>query len=124
MLTSCLQTGLNWPRSCAPFEIVVVPGSKAGEDDVRQVYDTLPTAVEGQPDAVIDDRDGTLVQKLKDADLIGYPVIVALGRDWEQEKKVEVQCRRLKFKDSVPLGEVSRVASGLLERVDGVHTGA
>lgn len=102
--------GLNWPRVIAPFEVIVVP-SRGLEDAAAEVYDRIVASSpesrssarphhtatdEGAIDVIIDDRKRDLAWKLGDADLIGYPVIVVVGRSWRTERKCEVQCRRLK----------------------------
>ncbi|KAF2833222.1 prolyl-tRNA synthetase [Ophiobolus disseminans] len=102
--------GLNWPRAIAPFEVVVLSAPKGEEvGDAEEVYDALGG------DVVLDDRvDKGLGWKLRDADLIGYPVVVVLGRGWRERREVEVQCRRLDVKRDVGLGEVREVVEGLL----------
>ncbi|KAK7193469.1 prolyl-tRNA synthetase [Paraphaeosphaeria sporulosa] len=95
------SAGLNWPRAVAPFEVVVVTAPKVDDADAVCVYDAL----EGI-DAVIDDRAGkSLGWKLRDADLIGYPVVVVLGKSWKSGQ-VEVQCRRLGVKKVVERGRL------------------
>ena len=95
--------GLNWPRVMAPFEAVVIPAPGL-DDDAKMVLDTLsseatPTASAiphtSSIDAVLDDRPKAMAWKLKDADLIGYPILVVLGKAWRKDRKCEVQCRRL-----------------------------
>jgi prolyl-tRNA synthetase len=102
-------TGLNWPRAIAPWEVVVVCNhSTEGES----VYDVLQQA---GVDVVLDDRGGRgLGWKLKDADLIGYPVVVVVGRGWENGL-VEVQCGRKEVKKEVKVEEVKEVVGELLE---------
>lgn len=114
--------GLNWPRCIAPFEAVVM-ASEVFMRDGESVYDALTQEFVGQDrvkpiDAIWDDRDKDMPWKLKDADLIGYPVLVVLGRSWKVARKVEVQCRRLGVREDVEVGEVRRVVEGLLERVE------
>ncbi len=36
--------------------------------------------------------------KMKDADLVGYPVVVVVGKYWAEHGECEVQCRRLGIK--------------------------
>jgi prolyl-tRNA synthetase len=98
--------GLNWPRVIAPFEVVIVPGP--GAEGVDDVYDELATGP--KIDAAIDDREQPIPWRLKDADLVGYPFIVVLGKRWRGEKVAELQCRRLGVKEEV-------VAERLAERV-------
>lgn len=105
--------GLNWPRVMAPFEAVIVP-IKGLEDHVVRVGDALDGI-----DCVIDDRQRDLGWKLRDADMIGYPVIIVIGRGWEHgEKMCEVQCRRLDgFKRNVPLEQLRSVVQDLLAKL-------
>ena len=118
--------GLNWPRIMAPFEVVVIPG-RGKEEAALQVFDRLSRHVETQPraspehvrvghdslDIILDDRVKELPWKLKDADLIGYPIIVLVGRAWVSGR-CEVQCRRRNFKEDVPLDDLQRVVWDLL----------
>ncbi|KAH0545001.1 hypothetical protein FGG08_000927 [Glutinoglossum americanum] len=126
------EKGLNWPRVIAPFEVVVVP-KKGLEKDAEDVYDALttnsklkesvlPSSELGRQaahiDAILDDRQRDLVWKLRDADLIGFPVIVVLGRAWQSDKRCEVQCRRLGgLKTEVPVDELPAVVSSLLTQM-------
>jgi prolyl-tRNA synthetase len=43
---------------------------------------------------------------MNDADLIGYPFIVVLGKAWKARGAVEVQCRRLGVKEEVALDDL------------------
>lgn len=69
----------------------------AEEKDIHDVYDMLSgRGGDEAMDVVLDDRSGkNLGWKMKDADLIGYPVVVVLGKRWKESREVEVQCRRL-----------------------------
>ncbi|KAI9752570.1 MAG: hypothetical protein M4579_005568 [Chaenotheca gracillima] len=125
------EKGLNWPRTMAPFEVVVI--SRKTTDDAGVVYDALMDDIrtdgtEDLPrtgrtdskaiDVVLDDRAKEFVWKLSDADLIGYPVIVVLGRAWTTAKKCEVQCRRLNgLKTEVPLDQLRGFVLSLLEQL-------
>ncbi|TGO27525.1 hypothetical protein BPAE_0040g00060 [Botrytis paeoniae] len=104
--------GLNWPRVMAPFEIVVVPG-KGLDEDALQIFDTLSAAA---MDPVVDDREVSIGWKMKDADLIGYPVIVLLGRKWK-EGLCEVQCRRLDVKKDVRVEDLKNFVGKLLNQL-------
>lgn len=129
-------TGLQWPRAIAPFEVAVLPAPGVDEADVVELYDELLSTssrdnkVVGEEgaaavdegvevrDVVLDDREGkSLGWKMKDADLIGYPVVCVLGRGWKEKREVEVQCRRLGVKEDVKVGDVKGVVAGLLARL-------
>ena len=114
------SNGLNWPRVIAPFEAIIIP-TKGLESEAPNVYDLL-TASKGWPsqspiDAILDDRERNFGWKLKDADMIGYPVIVILGRDWKKERKCEVQCRRLTVKESISADDLRSYVEQLLQRL-------
>jgi prolyl-tRNA synthetase len=111
--------GLNWPRVIAPYEAIILSTPHVEGGEPAQVYDALHEGGErGSVDVVMDDRVGkSLGWKLKDADLIGYPVIVVLGRGWKEKREVEVQCRRLGVKKEVGLSELRAEVLQLLEQL-------
>ncbi|TDZ22983.1 putative proline--tRNA ligase [Colletotrichum orbiculare MAFF 240422] len=57
-------------------------------------------------DAVLDDRRVPFGWKMKDADLVGYPVVVVIGRAWKEAGRCELQCRRLGVKETVALADI------------------
>lgn len=112
--------GLNWPRVMAPFETIIIP-TKGSESETANVYDLLTTN-KGQRsqepiDAILDDRKRDFGWKIKDADMIGYPIIVILGRDWKREGKCEVQCRRLNIKVLVSADDLKAFVAGLMQHL-------
>ncbi len=110
------ETGLNWPVAIAPYSCIVIPGRDANDDDALQVYHSI-NGLSGHGmgflDVVLDDRQRPLPWKLTDADLIGFPVIVLLGREWRSSGKVEVQCRRLGMKKAVEMADLPAVIGRL-----------
>ena len=118
----CDGKGLNWPRVMAPFEVVVVPIKGLNADAVA-IYDLLVQEKSDEDsnsriDAILDDRERTFGWKLADADLIGYPIIIVLGRNWPTERACEVQCRRLGgWRETVPKEKLREVVLSLLERL-------
>ncbi len=122
--------GLNWPRVIAPFEVVIVP-KKGLELDAERVYDeVISDGVSGDSvvsrnrgeelavDALLDDRERPIAWKLADADLVGYPVIVVVGRSWEKSGMCEVQCRRFDgLKIEVAFGDLKMYIRSLLNRL-------
>jgi prolyl-tRNA synthetase len=117
---SCLSDGkgLNWPRAIAPFEAVIVvqPSHAQRLQAAEQLYDQLSTTGLGVVDAILDDRDQGMGWKLKDADMIGYPVIVVIGKGFDHGK-VEVQCRRLKVKQDIDIRDAPSFVHNLLKQL-------
>lgn len=105
--------GLNWPAAIAPFQAVIVPG-KGNEADAEAVTRALGSSV----DSILDDRQKPMGWKLNDADLVGYPLIIVLGRAWKSQGKVELQCRRLGIKEEVQLElDAPNASGGLGQRI-------
>ncbi|KAL6168750.1 hypothetical protein ACJQWK_05124 [Exserohilum turcicum] len=111
--------GLNWPRAIAPYEVVVLGSSRIEEKEITEVYDILHGEARNEPmDVVLDDRTGrNLGWKQRDAHLIGYPVVVVLGRGWQEKKEVEVQCRRLGIKKDIGLHQLRSEVQALLHQL-------
>jgi prolyl-tRNA synthetase len=110
------KKGLNWPAAIAPYSCVVIPGKDADEGEAVQVYqqiDGIAGPERRVVDVVLDDRSKSLPWKMSDADLIGFPVIVLLGREWRNAKRVEVQCRRLGVRQAVEIADLPAVVAKL-----------
>ncbi|KAK3330273.1 hypothetical protein B0H66DRAFT_543291 [Apodospora peruviana] len=106
------EKGLNWPVAIAPYSCVVIPGRDAGDEDALRIYQDIIAASGPKTehlDVVIDDRQKSLPWKLTDADLVGFPLVVVLGREWLASKRVEIQCRRLGIKDVIGVNELPDV---------------
>ncbi|ORY66500.1 uncharacterized protein BCR38DRAFT_340587 [Pseudomassariella vexata] len=112
--------GLNWPRAIAPFEAIIIPGKDSSQEDAESVYDLLKNHHDpnAQPiDVVLDDTKGIFVARLTEADRVGYPVIVLLGRRWASEKMCEVQCRRLSIKEDIPFKDLPMYINNILSQL-------
>ncbi|KAK1825639.1 hypothetical protein QBC39DRAFT_366340 [Podospora conica] len=98
------SSGLNWPVVIAPYSGVVIPRKEEDLDDAILVQDHVASSADAGSnllDLVIDDRRVSMPWKLRDADLIGFPVILVLGRGWRESRCVEVQCRQRGVKEEV-----------------------
>lgn len=88
------EDGIIWPAAIAPYEAVIVPANNkdgAVMDAARRLYDSLE---EKADEVVLDDRNERAGIKFKDADLIGYPVRVTIGKKWAESGCVEIRIRR------------------------------
>jgi prolyl-tRNA synthetase len=103
--------GIVWPRSIAPFDVVVtVTNVKQKEitDAGERLYEDLRRA---GLEVLLDDRDERAGVKFKDADLIGIPLRVTVGKK-VTDGKVELFDRATKQSEDVGLDDVvSRVQS-------------
>jgi prolyl-tRNA synthetase len=98
------QFGLVWPREIAPADVHVVA---TGKDETVATYgEELTRALEARGVAVLldDRRQASPGVKFKDAELIGVPTIVVIGRGLAQGV-IEVKDRRTGERREVAVGE-------------------
>lgn len=86
--------GIMWPAAIAPFEAVVVPVSTKDESQVQIATDIYNQLKQARVDVLLDDRNERAGVKFNDADLIGYPVRVTVGKKSAAEQTVEIKVRR------------------------------
>jgi prolyl-tRNA synthetase len=108
------ENGMSLPVSIAPFEVVVTP-VKHSDPALQQAAGKLYEELKGLGvDVLYDDRDMSPGVKFKDADLIGVPYRVTVGK-LLASGKVEVFERRTKTKTEVPVAEVCQWLVAALE---------
>lgn len=87
------EFGIKWPLSIAPYKVAVVPVNmkeKEQADVAEKLYADLS---ELGIETILDDRDASIGVKLKDIDLIGFPIKVIIGPKSLAEKKIEIKTR-------------------------------
>ena len=108
------EHGITWPVCVAPYEVEVVP-LNVGDDlvwpEAQRVTDELSAAA---LEVLLDDRSERPGVKVADADLIGLPWQVILGKRGVKEGKAEVKCRATGERFDVPMDEL---VSWLSERI-------
>jgi prolyl-tRNA synthetase len=97
------EQGISWPRSIAPFDVeLVVLGKEGGEE--RKLAERLYLELrEAGLDTLYDDRDANPGEKFADAELLGCPLRVTIGRRSLAEGEAELQIRRGRGSRGVPL---------------------
>jgi prolyl-tRNA synthetase len=98
--------GLIWPRSVAPYSVYLIqmPGAEA---EAEALYAALN---EAGVEVLFDDRDETAGVKFNDADLLGIPIRLTLGKRSLKEGGVEFKRRDRDEKIIVPLADaVARI---------------
>jgi prolyl-tRNA synthetase len=97
--------GISWPRRLAPWDVEVVALGKAGTDERELAEDIYTRLGEAGLDALLDDRDAGPGEKFADAELLGCPVRVTVGRRTRETGTLEVQLRRGREQREVALGD-------------------
>ncbi|ABB13810.1 proline--tRNA ligase [Carboxydothermus hydrogenoformans] len=88
------EDGIIWPAAIAPFEVIVVPVSNKDEQQMKMAEEVYNLLLNAGFEVVIDDRDERPGVKFKDADLIGIPLRITVGKRTVSEGVYEVKIRR------------------------------
>ena len=112
------ERGISWPRALAPYQVHLVSAGKAGTPEraaADELYDDLSSA---GVEVLYDERDAGPGQKFADAELLGCPLRLTLGKRSLESGLIEAQMRRGQVEqDGVPLGDGAVGAvNELLER--------
>ena len=86
------QKGICWPIQICPFEVIIIPTNLKDpiqSDLTEQIYNNF---LNNKIDVLLDDRNDRAGVKFKDAELIGIPFQIIIGRD-SINKEVELLCR-------------------------------
>ena len=108
--------GIVWPAHLAPFQVVVI---MAGTEDerVRETAERISVELgERGVDALLDDRDERAGVKFADADLIGYPVQVTVGKRGLADGSVDLKLRASGERSSATVEGAVQAAVELLAR--------
>ena len=105
--------GISWPRALAPFDVELVTLGKEGEparEASEQLYEELRAA---GLDVLYDDRTASAGEKFADAELLGCPLRITVGRKSIEAGELEVQVRRGQERRSLPLEGAAEAAAEL-----------
>ena len=101
------ELGLSWPRNVAPADVHLVATGK--DEEVFAAAERIATELSAAGVEVLyDDRPGKVSPgvKFKDAEMLGMPTIVVVGRDLASDGTVEVRDRASGERENVPAESV------------------
>ena len=98
------ESGLVWPDALAPYAVHVIPVGKGEEQRTTAASIASDLAAAGR-EVLLDDRQASPGEKFADADLLGCPVQVVVGKALV-DGEVEVKDRRTGERRRVPVGAV------------------
>ncbi|ACY16361.1 proline--tRNA ligase [Haliangium ochraceum] len=108
------EGGIVWPLSIAPYEVAILP-LQMKDEDVAAAGETLYAKLkECGIEVLLDDRAERPGAKFKDADLIGIPLRVAIGKRSLDDGKVEVKWRKGGDAELVPVADAVEHVAGLI----------
>jgi prolyl-tRNA synthetase len=108
--------GMIWRKVMAPFEAIVVIATRDHEQTVAEAERIYAELRERGVDVVLDDRTESAGVKFKDADLIGYPVQVVVGKRGVEAGTVDLKLRATGERTQAPIGDA---ASGVIDLLAG-----
>jgi len=88
------EHGISWPRALAPFAVHLVAIGKPGTPELAAAELVYETLRDGGVDVLYDDRELGPGEKFADAELLGCPLRLTVGRRAVESGEVEVQVRR------------------------------
>ena len=105
------ENSILWPKSIAPFAVHMIPINIKGEE--KKVLDELYASLSSDYEVLLDDREERAGVKFKDADLIGIPIRVILGKALK-EGKAEVLNRMTGETKTVPIEELKPLLASFI----------
>ncbi len=108
------EKGIVWPPSLAPWAVHVVALGKAGDEAAEAAERLYEQLVEAGLEAVLDDRAGGAGEKLTDAELLGCPLRIVVGKRTLAEGQVEAQERRSGTDHRLEVADAARQAGEIL----------
>ncbi len=112
---SSTEEAIIWPQEIAPFEIEIITVNMNDEEAVKcsnQLYTKLMNL---NYDVLWDDRSESAGVKFNDADLIGAPVNIIIGKKFKENKKIELKNRIEKKSDFLAKTELLRYIRKVLQ---------
>lgn len=108
------ENGMIFPKALAPFQVTVLP-LKVKDDEIMTAAEKIYSELMNKGyEVIIDDRDVGPGFKLKDAELIGIPVHIAVGPRTIKEGEAELKLRKGGVSRNVKLEDVAKEVETLL----------
>ncbi len=110
------QDGIIWPNELAPFQLHICLLDLKDEAMNQFVKKLVSDLEKSNIDIFIDDRDERPGVKFKDADLLGFPVRLVIGKKGFEMQKLELVDRKTKEVTHCSLEEVSQLITKLIKQ--------
>ncbi|MEK7290369.1 MAG: proline--tRNA ligase [Planctomycetota bacterium] len=89
------ENGIIWPLSLAPYKVIIIPVN-VSDTNSMQMANSIYEDLSNNPgiEVLLDDRDLRPGVKFKDADLIGVPIKIIVGKKFTETKELEIKLRK------------------------------
>ncbi len=108
------EVGLKWPVALAPYAVVVIVANRDEERVVSEAERIYAQLQERGVEAVLDDRESAAGVKFADADLIGFPVQVVVGKRGIGSGTVDLKLRATGERSQAPLADAAGAVARLV----------
>jgi prolyl-tRNA synthetase len=108
--------GIMWPAALAPFHVLISVMEADNAEQTTAGQEAHEALSRAGLEVLLDDRKQSPGSKLKDADLLGIPVQVVIGKVWQSDRRMEVRWRATKEKTTAKLEELVETIRKLLDR--------
>ena len=109
------QQGIIWPREVAPYDVLIIPLEVEPGPIMDKANELYKLFWDQGIKVLMDDRDERAGVKFKDADLIGIPIQLVLGKEFLKSGNLELKLRRGGEKLSVGTEEILNKVKGSLD---------
>ena len=109
------EAGIKWPVSIAPYAVVIVPINLAVEATRTAAENLYAELTKAGIEVLFDDREVSGGVKMKDADLVGFPIRILLSEKTLQQSSVEL---KLRTQPEPILVKLSQVHSEIKKHLD------
>jgi prolyl-tRNA synthetase len=107
------DAGLCWPKALAPYSFVVIP-TNMDQPVVVEAAERIYVELSGGGEVLIDDREASAGVKFADADLIGFPVQVIVGKRGIEAGLADLKVRATGQRSHAPLEAAASAATAWL----------
>lgn len=109
------ENGIKWPVAIAPYHVIIVPVSTKDETQMKVAEDIYKKLLEQGIEVVLDDRNERPGVKFKDAELIGFPFRITVGKTIENGNVELVTRATMEKEEMTPETAVTTVVARIQE---------
>jgi len=102
------KDGIIWPKEVTPYQAIILPLDVTDKKIMELACGVYKELEQIGIDVLLDDRDERAGVKFKDADLLGLPLQVIIGRESQKENNVELKIRRTQKKIVKPKSQIRK----------------
>jgi prolyl-tRNA synthetase len=111
------EQGISWPRAIAPFDVHLVGLGKEGEEAAAVADRLYGELRDAGLEVIYDDREAGAGEKFADAELLGCPLRLTVGKRGLESGAIEAQVRRGQEKRALPLDRAAEAAAALWQEL-------